>query len=589
MTIVGRSLAVVVMAGLGSAQVTERVSVGTGGAQADGGGYLSSPGGGLVSADGRFVVFTSPATNLVPGDTNARWDVFVRDRLNGKTERESVDSNGAQANGSSGIDGIAISPDGRYVAFESRANNLIHGGTNGAGQIYLRDRVMGTTELMSISTGGAQANDNCFHLALSPDGRYVGLESEATNLVPGDTNGQDDLFIHDRLSGTTERVSVDSGGMQSNGGSYDLSISANGRYVAFDSDATNLVPGDTNHRADVFLRDRLSGTTERVSLSSTGQQGLGNSASPSISSNGRYIVFTSEAANLVPNDTNGTRDVFIRDRHASTTERVSVATGGGQGNHGGQDGSISIDARFIAFSSGSTNLIPGDDHGGDIFVRDRLNGTTERVSVTTGGSTTSTGGSGIPSISEDGRYVVFTSDAVDLVPGDTNGYFDVFLHDRHSSGFTSLCDPGTDGVIACPCSNSPSGPDRGCDNSSATGGAALSAAGAAYLAIATALSLLLQGDAPSSSGAVYGQGVRCAGGSLVRLFAKHAIGGSVYVPDFGAGDPAISALSASKGDVIQPGHSRWYLVYYRDPSVLGGCPLSSTFNATQTGRVTWWP
>ena len=208
MTIVGRSLAVVVMAGLGSAQVTERVSVGTGGAQADGGGYLSSPGGGLVSADGRFVVFTSPATNLVPGDTNARWDVFVRDRLNGKTERESVDSNGAQANGSSGIDGIAISPDGRYVAFESRANNLIHGGTNGAGQIYLRDRVMGTTELMSISTGGAQANDNCFHLALSPDGRYAGLESEATNLVPGDTNGQDDLFIHDRLSGTTDRKSV---------------------------------------------------------------------------------------------------------------------------------------------------------------------------------------------------------------------------------------------------------------------------------------------------------------------------------------------------------------------------------------------
>ncbi len=402
------------------------------------------------------------------------------------------------------------------------------------------------------------------------------------------------------MSGTTERVSVDPNGMQSNGGSYALSISADGRYVVFDSDATNLVPNDTNHRTDVFIRDRLVSTTERMSISSTWAQGLGDSGSPSISPNGRYIVFTSSASNLVTNDTNASWDVFIRDRHANTTERVSVATGGGQANGGGQDGSMSSDARYIAFSSGSTNLIPGDDHGGDIFVHDRLNGTTERVSVTTGGSTTSTGYSDVPSISPDARYVVFRSSCVDLVPGDTNGYEDVFLHDRHSSGFTSLCDPGMDGVIACPCSNSPSGPDRGCDNSSATGGAALSVVGNAYLAVddllftasgenATALSLLLQGDAPSSSGAPYGQGVRCVGGALLRLFAKHATAGSVYVPDFGAGDPPISARSASKGDVIQPGRSRWYLVYYRDPTVLGGCPASSTFNATQTGRVTWWP
>jgi len=169
-----------------------------------------------------------------------------------------------------------------------------------------------------------------------------------------------------------------------------------------------------------------------------------------------------------------------------------------------------------------------------------------------------------------------------------------------SSRFTSLCDPGSDGVHACPCANAPAGGGRGCDNSAATGGAALSASGAAYLAAdslmfttsgekPTATSVLLQGTTPVASGAVYGQGVRCLGGALKRLFTKSASGGSITAPSFAAGDASVSARSAAKGDPIHAGDSRWYLVYYRDPTVLGGCPSSSTFNTTQTGRVDWHP
>jgi hypothetical protein len=205
----------------------------------------------------------------------------------------------------------------------------------------------------------------------------------------------------------------------------------------------------------------------------------------------------------------------------------------------------------------------------------------------------------MPSISADGRFVAFRSASSNLVPGDTNGWTDVFLHDRLASGFTSLCHPGLDNVIPCPCANPPSGPARGCDNASSTGGAALAASGFAYLAIdslvftvsgenPSAASILVQGDTSRPNGLVFGRGVRCAGGTLRRLFIKTASGGAITAPDFGAGDPTVSARSALLGDPIQPG-TRTYFVYYRDSSALGGCPAASTFNATQTGAVTWWP
>jgi len=211
------------------------------------------------------------------------------------------------------------------------------------------------------------------------------------------------------------------------------------------------------------------------------------------------------------------------------------------------------------------------------------------------------GESGAEAITPDGRFVLLNSAATNLVAGDTNGEDDVFVLDRNATGFTNLCDPDIGSVVACPCANPPSGSGRGCDNSAATGGAVLSASGVGYLSIDSlafttsgekpaALSIVMQGNSVISNGVVYGQGVRCLGGPLIRrLFIKEAVAGSITAPDFGAGDPTVSARSAAKGDVIQPGQSRWYLVYYRDPIVLGGCPASSTFNATQTGLVTWSP
>jgi len=210
-----------------------------------------------ISADGRYVAFQSYATNLVGGDGNGYLDVFVRDRQSGTTERVSVDSLGGEGDGDSGYS--SISADGRYVAFLSLAN-LVGGDTNGFGDVFVRDRQSGTTERVSVDSLGGEGNSDSYGSSISADGRYVAFQSSATNLVGGDTNGVDDSFVRDRQNGRTERVSVDSLGVEGNSDSYDSSISANGRYVAFQSYATNLVNGDGNGRQDVFLRDRNCGS-----------------------------------------------------------------------------------------------------------------------------------------------------------------------------------------------------------------------------------------------------------------------------------------------------------------------------------------
>jgi Tol biopolymer transport system component len=420
------------------AGVTERVSVSTGGEQ--GNGQSIHP---AVSADGRYVAFGSYASNLVPGGTNGYADVFARDRLAGTTELVSVSSSGGQGDYGSGGMAPSISADGRYVAFVSEASNLVPGDTNAHQDIFVRDRLAGATMRVSVSSSGEQGDNDSRFASISGDGRYVAFHSYASNLVPGDTNGTWDVFVRDRVLGVTERVSVSTGGEQTNGQSYYPSISGDGRYVAFQSDASNLVPGDTNGCFDVFVRDRLSGTTERVSVSSAEEQGNWHSQLPCISADGRYVAFHSSATNLVPGDTNVSPygdplpDVFVRDRAAGLTELVSVSTGGQQGNGGsGYPGlSVSADGRYVAFDSEATNLVPGDTNGTwDIFVRDRLLGTTERVSVSTGGEQGNdySGGYAV-SISADGRYVAFASYASNLVPGDTNGTWDVFVRDRWGS------------------------------------------------------------------------------------------------------------------------------------------------------------
>ncbi len=280
-----------------------------------------------LSFDGRLIAFWSHSRDLVPGDTNTECDVFARDRAAGTTERVSVASDGSQVNGASGdvafvgADAVAVSRDGRLVVFPSRASNLVPGDTNGRIDVFLRNRASGTTERVSVASNGSQGDRDSVlgvRQAVSDDGRFVAFSSLASNLVPGDTNSRMDIFIRDRAAGTTERVSVASGGSQGNRDSGPLAaISADGRFVAFNSAATNLVPGDTNGRHDIFVRDRAAGRTVRVSVSTSGQQANGDNGSAlwrglSITPDGLTVAWSSTASNLVTGDTNGTRDIFVR-------------------------------------------------------------------------------------------------------------------------------------------------------------------------------------------------------------------------------------------------------------------------------------
>jgi Tol biopolymer transport system component len=367
----------------------------------------------------------------------------------GTTERVSVDSSGNQGNGPSGgfgIRGLAISADGRYVAFRSDATNLVPGDTNGVEDVFVHDRQTGVTERVSVDSSGKEGNSHSVAPAISGDGRYVAFLSGASNLVPGDTNGHEDVFVHDRQTEVTERVSVDSSGKEGKGWSRNPAISADGRYVAFESEASNLVPGDTNGDPDVFVHDRQAGVTERVSVDSSGNQGMGWSFHPAISADGRYVAFDSWAGNLVPGDTNGRGDVFVHDRQTGITERVSVDSSGNEGNRNSWDPAISADGRYVAFASDASNLVPGDTNNfcdfnqdgnlencPDVFVHDRQTGVTERVSVDSSANE-GNGWSGNPAISADGRYTAFDSRADNLVPGDTNNWSDVFVHDRGGSG-----------------------------------------------------------------------------------------------------------------------------------------------------------
>ena len=417
---------------------TTRVSVATGGVQGSGNSSDVS-----LSADGRYVAFPSDASNLVAGDTNNSNDVFVHDRLTKQTTRVSVTTNGTQGNGNSG--NASISADGRYVAFTS-INRLVVGDTNNKNDIFVHDRLTKQTTRVSVATGGAQGNDGSFSPSLNADGRYVAFSSVASNLVAGDTNGNDDVFVHDRLTKQTTRVSVPMGGLEGFGyfGSGSPSLSADGRYVAFASDDNKLVAGDTNETwyfapaNDVFVYDRLTGQTTRVSVYSGGSQAYEPSHVPSISADGRYVAFGTYS-NLVAEDTNGTFDTFVHDRLTKQTTRVSVATNGAQGNSSSgptfpnpYSSSLSADGRYVAFTSVASNLVAGDTNNGkgDAFVHDRLTKQTTRVNVATNGVQGNNIYSPSPSLSADGRYVAFYSDANNLVAGDTNNAVDVFVRDR---------------------------------------------------------------------------------------------------------------------------------------------------------------
>jgi Tol biopolymer transport system component len=372
--------------------ITKVVNATGGGVPADGGSVMP-----VLTADGRYLAFASDATNLVPGDANVFRDIFVRDLRTGKTERVSVHTNGTEAaNGHSSFP--SISADGRYVAFESAAINLVGGDSNGLIDIFVHDRQSRVTVRVNVSTERYQAfGGQSYYPSISADGRYVAFVSDATNLVPGDSNKLPDIFVHDTVKGTTQRVSVAGGGAQASGGdSTQPVISADGRYVAFASEATNLVPGDTNGFTDIFVHDRVEGTNQRVNIATGGAQAVGgHSFYPSITADGRYVAFVSDATNLVSKDTNNSWDIFVHDRQTGTTSRASVASGGAQADAGSARPSISADGRYIAFESGAMNLVPDDSNDVvDVFLHDREVNKTTRVSVLTGDAVSKKTGEG---------------------------------------------------------------------------------------------------------------------------------------------------------------------------------------------------
>ena len=401
--------------------VTTRVSVDSSGAQGNRNSF-----GGSISADGRYIAFGSSASNLVADDTNGFGDAFVHDRQTGTTERVSVNSSGDQANGGHSFSS-SMSADGRYIVLTSEATDLVADDTNGKPDVFVHDRDSDengifdevgkvSTERVSVGVGvdgSVSESDSVSNSgSISADGRYVSFGSSATNLVTGDTNGKPDVFVRDRETGTTERVSLTNSGEQANdfgpnepnlgSRSGSGSISADGRYVAFASVATDLVAGDDNGGDDAFVRDRQLETTKMVSVDPSGNE-RENTASfrigvPSMSPDGRYVVFDTFARNLVPGDSDVDSDVFVRDRQTERTELMSVNSCGVQGDFASSDGGrISADGRYVAFTSSASNLVSDDtNRWPDVFVHDR--DTTQQISecpptppTTTASATTSSG------------------------------------------------------------------------------------------------------------------------------------------------------------------------------------------------------
>lgn len=360
--------------------------MGSGGVQANSFSTASA-----ISADGGWVAFTSFASNLVAGDTNGVVDVFVHDRQTFTTTRVSVGPAGVQGNGAS--HGSAISADGRWVVFSSWASNLVAGDTYSAwSDVFVHDRQTGTTTRVSAGPGGVRGNGNSSASAISADGQWVVFTSEAANLVTGDTNRYPDVFLHDRQTATTTRVSVGPTGAQGNDHSKGSTMSADGRWVAYYSWATNLVAGDTNSASDVFVYDRQSGTTTRASVASGGFQGDAFSVNGGLSADGRWVTFYSYASNLVAGDTNGTSDVFVHDRQTGITTRASLGPGNREGNGRSWSPAVSDDGRWVVFESEASNLVANDTNDDwDVLLRDRIDPTCN-VTLAPASATASAGG-----------------------------------------------------------------------------------------------------------------------------------------------------------------------------------------------------
>jgi Tol biopolymer transport system component len=427
-----------------SAQVTTRASVSANGAQSVHDSY-----GPAISADGRYVAFHSAAPNLVPDDTNNLQDVFLRDRHTGTIERVNLGPSGVQAqNGHSA--NPSVSADGRFVSFTSAATNLVAGDGNGAGDVFVRDRQTATTTRVSIAIGTGEANGPPAggpgrSPVISADGRFVVFGSSASNLVTGDTNTADDVFMHDRQAGTTARLSVTPGGAEANGPSYPSSMTPDGRYVVFISNATNLHAADTVPDDDVYVRDVVGGTTTVVSVTSAGVKGNNFSREATISADGRFVVFLSTASNL---GDDGGGDLFVRDRVSAVTSALNLFPPTAEQLTSPLLPTITGDGRFVCY----THLAVKPRFYQSVILFDRQTLAMQGVDVTPSGSPSEHANTLAPICAPngDGTVIAFSSDAPTLVAGDTNNKSDVFIRtlpvvstDKTTLAFTAVTNGST--------------------------------------------------------------------------------------------------------------------------------------------------
>lgn len=383
-----------------------------------------------ISADGTRVVFSSYASNLIQRDLNRHEDIFIAEPDSGAMRRISLGPTGAEANGDSFYS--SMSSNGQFVVFSSYASNLVAGDTNDRLDVFLSDIDAGIIERISIATDGTQSNGWSNEPHVSDDGRYVIFTSSANNLVSGDTNGFWDVFLRDRSAGSTTRISVGDLGQQGNSYSGNPDISSDGRYLVFSSWSSNLLPNDVHSTLDVFMKDQSTGNLSIASVSSSGAQGESMSFESSLSADGHYLVFSSYAWNLVPGDNNRARDVFIRDLLAGTTQLASITSQDGQDAVGAERPAVSSDGRFVAFVTDG-NYSGSDILDTDVYLRDLVAGTTTRLSVspigTPGWGNFSYDIFDFVGLSSDGNRAVFSTAAM-LVGPSTRIQRNIYIYDR---------------------------------------------------------------------------------------------------------------------------------------------------------------
>ena len=397
-----------------------------------------------VSDDGRHVVFYAAADDLVPGDTNGFADVFVRDRLTNETTRVSINSDGEQANGDCRFP--TISGDGRMVAFHSSADNLVPDDTNSEWDIFVHDRNTGVTVRASLGPMGKESDAGGFFGSISGNGQFV-VFNTGEPLSEKDTNNVSDIYRHDLISKDTVRVSVGTGGFQIHGASVDAAISYYGEYVAFSSLANNVDPIDIDNRYDIYVRDILSDETELVSRSSSNKQSADEKCElPVVSADGQKIAFISEATNLIEGEQLGVKNAFLYDRSENLMRLMSRSYCGEPGDDRTHTVAVTPDGQWVVFFSEAQNLVPGGSWPeASIFLRNTLTNQILEVSEASDGSPAN-GGSFDPALTNDGHIVVFSSVADNLVEDDMNDTHDIFAHELVCISQQDLDNSGSVGV-----------------------------------------------------------------------------------------------------------------------------------------------